>query len=100
MRNPFSFNKVSPEENRVIEKELRDIEHRTQEAVETAQACLDTETFQKYVAVYQRTERHLIDAGIYTKITEPNQYNALCRTIFSELKVLRKLLDNVRGDAQ
>ena len=98
--NPFSFKKITETEQSKLDKDIREIEDRVKETTDTAKQCLDTETFIRYKASYKLLERQLIDIGIYTKVTSPNEYNALCRKIFSELKVLKRLQDNVEGDAR
>ena len=98
--NPFSFKKITQDEQSKLDKDMHEIEERVKETTETAKQCLDTDTFIRYKASYQALERQLIDIGIYTKVTEPNEYNALCRKIFAELKVLKRLQDHVEGDAR
>lgn len=99
LANIFGFNPLSGEEKKKLKEDEQRVEEATKGVLEAGQECLTSDSFRRYAEEYVKMEEELISIGVNTTITDPNHYNALCRMIFSNLKVCRQLIKSIRRDA-
>ena len=95
----FSFKPLTPQERAKNTEELHRINQETKAVVESAKACLSSDSFVRYRKEYELAEKKLIDAGIRLSIADPIAYAVASHTIFTNLKLLKMLIDMVEHDS-
>jgi len=67
--------------------------------ISIAKACLQSDLFQSYKKAYEQYERTVLKTLLEYPANDP-EYKSVCLKYHAELRILRKLLDEVERDAE
>lgn len=97
----FGFKKHDPRVATERERIKKESQQRYDEAVGSAQVCLNMDEFKKYREQYELLERIVIEELIELDKTEfePARYGFQCKDIVSKLRHIGVLLRGVKSDA-
>lgn len=97
----MKFRKKDPEEVKEKERIARDIKQATEDTIQAAQACLESDLFLRYRIEYENLERSSIEAliNIDKHCTDPVEYGFMCKDVVKNLKLLRSLITQIRTQA-
>jgi hypothetical protein len=97
-KNPFE--PISEKDKRARDAEKKFIAEATQRISETAQDCMASESFKRYLEAFKKYEQEMITVMIRCTHADPVEDALFLRRILSKIEMGRRFIDNVETDAK